>query len=116
MLDKFARRGLGPKVYGFARSAFVKNVAVLMSGSVVSQVIVVAAAPILTRLYHPDAFGVLGLFVAGAQTLVITASWAYGGAIILAKDDKEAANVLMLAFSIVVLMTTLIGIIEARQS
>ena len=97
MFDIFAGRRLGPFLNGLSRSVFVRNVAVLMSGSVVAQILVVAAAPILTRLYSPEAFGVLGLFVAGSQTLIVAASWNYAGAIVLAKDAKDAANIMVLS-------------------
>ena len=113
MFDIFAGRRLDPFLNGLSRSVFVRNVAVLMSGSVVAQILVVAAAPILTRLYHPDAFGALGLFVAGSQTLTIAASWTYGGAIVLAKDARDAANVMMLSCCIVAFMTVLSGIVIA---
>ena len=44
-------------------NSFGKDVLKLVSGTAVAQVLSILAAPILTRLYAPEAFGVLALFV-----------------------------------------------------
>lgn len=41
-----------------ARGGFLKDAAVLTAGNAVSQAIWIGSAPILTRIYEPDAFGV----------------------------------------------------------
>jgi len=46
----------------FPLNGFARNVLTLISGSVLAQIIAVAAAPILTRLYSPEEFGILALY------------------------------------------------------
>ncbi|MDT2264523.1 hypothetical protein P7H12_14360 [Paenibacillus larvae] len=43
---------------------FVKQVSVLAGGTAFSQLLLVAASPVLTRLYTPEQFGVLSVYVA----------------------------------------------------
>jgi O-antigen/teichoic acid export membrane protein len=95
------------------RSDFVKNVAVLMSGTAMGQAITLAAAPVLSRLYSPDDFGVLGLYVAASMILGAAASWKYNIAIVLPKDDADAANVLALSCLLVVFMAISTAVVLA---
>ena len=41
---------------------FFRNVLVLMSGTALAQIITVAVAPLLTRLYNPVDFGIFGVY------------------------------------------------------
>ena len=44
-------------------SAFLKNVAAISSANIITQVLPIFTAPILTRIYEPSDYGVLGLFM-----------------------------------------------------
>ncbi len=72
------------------RSKFFRNVAVVASGSVGSQVILLAFSPLITRIYGPEAYGYQGVFVTVAAFLVPLAAMAYPTAIVLAKDNADA--------------------------
>lgn len=75
-------------------SRLVQNSAKLLSANVFAQAIGLAVYPILTRLYVPEDFGALNVFLsmAGIATLISTAEFQY--AIVLPKDDKKAWNVM----------------------
>ncbi len=75
------------------RSAGVRNFAKLLSANVVAQLIGLLVYPVLTRLYTPDDFGLLNLFLSIAGVLVILATAEYQYAIVLPKDDKRATAV-----------------------
>lgn len=79
-----------------ARGSFTRNVAVLLSGTVVAQAITLAAAPILSRLFPPAAFGALGVFSSVAGVAAVVANLRYEAAVVLPKSDDEAANLLAL--------------------
>ncbi|MEH7381371.1 oligosaccharide flippase family protein [Bacillus sp. JJ1533] len=87
----------------FRKGSFTKNVAVLMSGTAISQGILIAAAPILSRLYTPDAYGIFTLFTSIVIILSVVATWRYELAIVLPKKDEDAVNVMMLSAFCVVL-------------
>jgi hypothetical protein len=71
------------------RGPFMKNVAVLASGTALAQVLTVLAYPILMRLYNPGDFGLFALFGALNMTLVAIASGRYELAIVLAKTGRR---------------------------
>ena len=84
---------------------FVKNVAILISGTAIAQALMLLSAPALSRLYTPAAFGVLGLFVSVAGIVSVISTLRYEMAIVLERDDKDAANVLILSLGVTMLMT-----------
>lgn len=76
------------------RSAGVRNFAKLLSANVVAQVIGLVVYPILTRMYAPDDFGLLNLFLSIGGVLAILATAEYQYAIVLPKEDGQARGVL----------------------
>lgn len=77
--------------------SFFANVAVLAGGTAFAQALSVALAPVLTRLYNPDDFGVLTVYTSLLGMVTIVASLSYQLAIPLPEDDREAANALALS-------------------
>jgi len=90
-----------------ARSRFVRNVAVLSSGQTIAQVLTIAASPILTRLFEPDAFGSFGLLISLSSPLIVISGLRYELAVVTAKSVTVAANLLALSCAIVLLMSGL---------
>lgn len=87
------------------KSEFSKNVLTLMTGTTIAQAIPIAISPILTRIYSPEDFGVLALFVAITAILGSIATGRYELAIMLPEEDEDAINVAALG----VLITTFIS-------
>jgi O-antigen/teichoic acid export membrane protein len=81
-----------------------------MTGTTIAQAIPVAISPILTRLYTPEDFGMLALFVAMSTIVGSVASGRYEMAIMLPHSEEEAANILALGM-VVTLITTILTII-----
>lgn len=92
-----------------SRGSFAAQVAVLSGGTLGAQVISALAAPILTRLYSPDEFGLLSVFAALLAVLGVISSLRYEMAIPLPKTNVEAANVAALCLLIV----GVIGVVSA---
>lgn len=90
------------------KSDFNRNVLTLLSGTTIAQAIPIAISPILTRLYTPEDFGALALFVAITAILASVANGRYEMAIVLPKTDKEALSIMILSL---VISTTLSGIL-----
>src|SRR5690606_32485593 len=86
-----ARRYLG------GADAFLQPVLTLVGGAAAAQALVFATRPVLTRLFTPDDFGVLTVFVTLVAVLGTVASGRYEDALMLPEDDGEAAHVLSLA-------------------
>jgi len=86
-------------------------VTVAVSGVVLGQLIVLAASPLLTRLYTPDDFGALGVFAALLQIVGIAVCLRYELAIPLAEDEVSAVNLLALSLLITLAVSGVIGVV-----
>jgi O-antigen/teichoic acid export membrane protein len=82
-----------------------------MTGTTIAQAIPIAISPILTRLYTPEDFGTLALFVAIVGFLSIAASARYEMALLLPKKQSDAVNIFGLAFVINVVVSFLLLVI-----
>lgn len=89
---------------GLSERTLLKSVAVLASGTAAGQLILLLSAPILTRLYSPDEFGLLGAYMAPVGIFGAVATLRYEGAIPLPGSDRIAANVLLLSMACVVVV------------
>ena len=92
------------------KSSGVRNFAKLLSANVVAQVIGLVVYPILTRIYAPEDFGVLNLFLSISGVLVILSTAEYYNAIVLPKDDKEGKNVLLLSLCLLLALVAIIAV------
>lgn len=95
----------------YRKQTFARDVTILSLGTAFSQVLAIAVTPILSRLYDPVAFGMLGVILALAAPLSEIAGGKYELAIVLAKDDKEAANIFALTWSAVLCTALLTAVI-----
>lgn len=87
------------------RKTFVRNASILAGGTAGAQLLTVLAAPILTRLYSPEDFGLLAVYASLLALIGVAASLRYELAILLPESDEEAANVLALGFLALLGMT-----------
>jgi O-antigen/teichoic acid export membrane protein len=76
-------------------SSFTSNVFKLSFGTLIAQAIGIAVAPILSRLFAPEAFGALGLFTSITGVIGAVACLRYDLAIMLPREDKQALNLLV---------------------
>ncbi len=93
------------------KNRFARAVSVLAGGTAGAQLIVVAASPILTRLYTPDDFGLLAVFAGILGILGVIASLRYQLAIPLPEADEEALNVGALSFLVLTALTVVLAMI-----
>lgn len=90
-----------------SRSDFGRNVAILMSGSIVAQVIPLIIAPILTRLYTPEEFGVYAVFFSVASIFTVIATARYEMAIMLPKSMQVSRYLVLTSISIAVFLSVI---------
>lgn len=90
------------------KGQFARGISLLAGGAVLGQVIIVIASPILTRLFSPDDFGVLGVYVALLSIFSVIASLRYQLAIPLPKQEEEAANLLALSIGIALFISIIV--------
>ena len=81
----------------FKIGKFAKNVLTLLTGSTIAQAIPIAVSPILTRLYTPEDFGILALFLAIVSFIAIVFTGQYESAIILPEKYEDVINIFFLS-------------------
>lgn len=80
----------------------------MASGTVVGQVLTILTAPLLARLFAPEAFGIFALIMSIAGILASISSLQYDQAIVLPERDEDAANLLVGALGISLLFSLLL--------
>lgn len=90
---------------------YIKNILKLAGGTALGQGIVVIASPLLTRLYNPDDFGILSIYVSILSIFVVISGMRYELAIPLPDDDNDSINLVFLTVIIVVLSSLLLLIV-----
>ncbi|NBD24206.1 lipopolysaccharide biosynthesis protein [Paenibacillus glycinis] len=88
----------------------LRNILLLASGTAISQVIILATLPILTRMYTPSDYGAYAVYTSIVSILLVLVSLSYENAIALPEDDRTASNVLSLSLRICVVVSVISGI------
>lgn len=88
-------------------SGFLQGIMVLAGGSAISQLIIILAYPLLTRLYSPEDFGTLAAFVSVSSFFFVIASFRYELAISLPDSEDDAVNILALCILALCISTIL---------
>lgn len=101
---------LRQKAQGIWRSRFVRSVAVVASGTAGAQAITMAFAPLITRLYGPEAYGVQGTFMAILSVAAPIGALAYPIPVVLPRRDEEALGLLRLSAYISVFIATVMAV------
>ena len=93
------------------KSEYSKNILTLMTGTTIAQAIPIAISPVLTRLYSPEDFGILALFMAISTIFGSIASARYELAIMLPKSNSEAVNLAFLGLFITTIISVFLSIV-----
>lgn len=88
-------------------SAFSVNILKLITGSVFAQSLGILVAPIMTRLYLPEAFGIAAIFISITSFIVAIACLRYELSIMLPESDEDAVNLLIVCLCSVLIVTVI---------
>ena len=102
------------KILQLIKKPFVRNVATVATGTAAAQAIGIAFSPIITRLYGPEAFGLLGTFSALVMVITPISALCYPIAVVLPKRDEDAKALAKLSAYIslgIALIVTLVLVI-----
>jgi len=102
----------------FKGNALLKNISVLITGTVIAQIIPVALQPILKRLYTPEEFGVFDIYLKLLGILFVIFALKYDMAVVLPKNRIKALLILTLsvisAFFFTIITFVLLLIFETQ--
>ena len=97
-------------ILGLIKSSGVRNFSKLLSASVAAQAIGLVVYPILTRMYAPEDFGLLNLFLSIGNVLVVLSVADYYYAIVLPKQDRDAVALTHTSLLCLLVSTGLIAV------
>jgi O-antigen/teichoic acid export membrane protein len=84
----------------FKKNRSIKNIALIALGTAGAQAITIACAPIITRIYSPEAFGLAGTFTALMAVAAPLAALTLPMAMTLEKSDESAIKIAKLSLII----------------
>lgn len=82
------------------KSEFAKNISILVTGTVIAQIIPFLIAPIITRIYSPSDFGFFSFYMSIAAGITVICTARYDLAIVLPKNNNDAQKLITLSFII----------------
>ncbi len=88
-------------------NSFIKHVITLMTGTVIAQIIPFVAAPFLSRIYSPEDFGRLALYLSVIQILGVISNGRYELAIALPEEKEKGVKITILCIIISLLMSVI---------
>jgi len=97
-------------VRSLCQGPFVRNVAVLASGTLIAQFITLAFAPFITRLYGPEVLGTVGVFNSLVMIAGPIAALNYPIAIVLSDRDEKAVALVNLSLIIALFLSITVAL------
>lgn len=98
------------KIKSLTKSKFIKNVMIMVTGTAAAQAVSMVLSPIITRLYGPEAYGIMGTFMALLTVILPLAALTYPIAIVLPKKDAEAKELIRLSIYVSVIIAVFAAI------
>ena len=104
------RERLASLLHGSMRSKLLRNILTVVTGTAGAQAITLAFMPVITRIYGPEAYGVLGTFLSVTMMLIPVAALTYPIAIVLPKRDGDARGLVRLALTTALTLATVVAL------
>lgn len=98
------------KIRDFTNKKFVRNVLIMVSGTAAAQVVYMALSPVITRLYGPEAYGLMGVFMAVVGIIAPIAALTYPIAIVLPKSDRDAKGLMRISMIISIIIAIIFAV------
>lgn len=98
-------------IKNFINSKYIKNISLLISGTILAQIIPLLFEPILKRIYTPAEFGELSIFIKIFSIMTICMSFSYELGVLVAKDKNESNECIELSIFFNILLIIVLEII-----
>ena len=99
------------KLKVITKNSFIKNVLMVATGTAAAQIVKLLLTPIITRIYGPEAFGLLGVFMSIIIIMTPIAALTYPNAIVLPKLDSDAKGIARLSLYVTLFFSLVLFII-----
>jgi O-antigen/teichoic acid export membrane protein len=88
------------RIRASGRAGIVRGVGVIAGGTAIAQGLTILASPLITRLYGPEAVGVVGVFTATVAVISPVSALGYNLAVALPREDNDAKTIVRLSLRI----------------
>jgi len=85
------------KIINLIKKPFLRDVFTLAAGTISAQLITILLSPIITRLYGPEAYGIMGSFQAITAILIPISALSFPLAIVLPKEIDKVKGIIKLS-------------------
>lgn len=92
---------------------FVRHVTNIITGTIAAQAIALLASPLITRIYSPENFAMLGLYLSIVAIVSKVSSLCYERAIVLPEDETKSYHVIVVSIVILLIVTLVVGLLLA---
>lgn len=93
------------KIFNNIKSTFFKNTFALLTGATITQLIPLITAPILSRIYLPEYYGYIGLYISFSTIATSITNLQLSQAIIVTETKEEEDNLVLLCLLLTILFT-----------
>ena len=87
------------------KNDYLKNILTIAGGVFATQFLTVFLSPVLTRIYSPETFGIITVFLSVVNVLTVTVTLRYEYALVICRKDDEAKN--LMGYLVVFILTSL---------
>ena len=91
-------------------SEIARNIGKLLTANIVAQALGILVYPVLTRMYSPEDFGLLNLFMSIGGIGVIVSTLGYHDAVVLPKDERRSVGLVQLCVIATLCVVLLVGL------
>lgn len=95
------------RIIKLLKKKFVRNILVMATGTIAAQLITMLLSPVITRMYGPEAFGIMGTFTAMLNIVIPIVALTYPAAIVLPKSNLDARGLVHLSLIITIIMSVI---------
>jgi O-antigen/teichoic acid export membrane protein len=105
-------------VLSILKSELIRNTSLLISGTILAQLIAILIQPLLRRIYPVSAFGMYSVYTSLIGMVSVVSSLRYDDAIVLPEKDSESINLFALSqiFNIIIVLLVTIIILFFGES
>jgi len=100
----------------FKSIEFIRHVTNVITGTIVAQAIALLASPLITRLYSPENFAMLGLYLSIVAIVSKVSSLCYERAIVLPDDETDSYYIIVVSSAILLVVTFIVDLLLTAKA
>jgi O-antigen/teichoic acid export membrane protein len=88
---------------------YLKNILTIAGGVFATQLLTILLSPVLTRIYSPETFGIITVFLSVVNVLTVVVTLRYENVLVICRKDDEAKNLIGYLVIFILASLTILG-------